>query len=104
MGATKFDKSTQAAILGEYLAGAASGALRKKYGCSMGYPAMLKSRYRTVKNLMDGVVPPPVPRQFRRKSVDTEKVRIDNLDPARRFSRGEFDREELSRRMRGEAL
>lgn len=102
MGTTKFDESTRAAIMGEYLAGVGSGTLRDRYGCSPGYPVMLKSRYGTVQNLMDGVVPTSVPRQFRRKTVETTKVRVDNLDLARRFSQGEFDREELSRRMRGE--
>lgn len=118
MGAKiKFDLATRANILADYLDGATASAITEKYGCSYGYPAVLKNTFGTPQNVLNDVRLPKGSPEFARKNgrapagrpkpsqppAVKAKVKIDVIDLARRYAAGEFDRHELSRRMRGEA-
>ena len=116
MGAKiKFDLATRANILADYIEGATASAIVEKYGCSYGYPAVLKNTFGTPQNVLNGVRLPKGSPEFARKNGRAPaerpkpsqplavKVKIDAIDLARRYAAGEFDRHELSRRMRGEA-
>jgi hypothetical protein len=115
MGKQKFSHTVAVEILTRYMAGSTCSQISTEYGCAPGYPSMLKSRFGSVDNLKNKVLrenqSTSKPRAYRTRGEVKEraptrvvaKQKVDCADLARRYAAGEFDRHELSRRMRGES-